>query len=119
MEEALENFGVAQVKKGLWFCGGKSLKNITDLSQSWSCKVLNLVSGTWTTLGKKMNKPRLMPVVSVVGSKVMVIGGATTDWKRDTGCRNTKEVLDLDYMDDGWKLEDVDENETCHRSTAR
>ena len=39
--------------------------------------------------------------------------GATSNVNIETGCRNTKEVIDLDKPDTGWQKKNMEDNNIC------
>ena len=47
------------------------------------------------------------------GREVIVMSGATSDVNIETGCRNTKEVFDLDNPDTGWQKKNMEDNNIC------
>ena len=105
--------GMTQVGDEVWICGGKAQGYNTGYDDAKSCTVLNLVNGRLRILEHKINFPRLNPIVISNGSMIMVIGGHTSDINSATGCRNTMEVFDIDNQNDGWRVEKIEENESC------
>ena len=66
-----------------------------------------------------MNLPRIKPVVFTQGSKVIVMGGTTSNIHSDIGCRDTQEVFDREQPSEGWIVEDIEENVGCHRAEGQ
>ena len=62
-----------------------------------------------------MNLPRTKPVLFTDGSKVIVMGGTTSNINIETGCRDTQEVFDMEQPSGGWLVKNIEENVGCHR----
>ena len=107
----IQNYGMAQVYDEVWFCGGRS--NGYDIDDAKNCYILNMVDATWRILETKRNIPRLRPIVMLEGRKVVVMGGTTSDPNSQTGCRDTREVFDLESPDNEWSVEPFPQNLGC------
>ena len=97
----------------------KIFGNDEDHDQSNSCNILSLLDSYWRTLEFKMNLPRIKTGVFTEGSKVIVMGGTTSNINSETGCRETQEVFDREKPSGGWVFVDMEENVGCHRSEGQ
>ena len=83
-------------------CGG------TDRSShnAKSCVSFNLGSEEWDDFPYVLNEVRINAHAKLSNKKVYIIGGESSH--PTTECRNSQEVLNLENMEDGWRLEPVD-----------
>ena len=89
--------------------------NDKNYEQSKGCLIQSLLDGEW----RRLNHHRIRPVPFTEGSKVIVMGGTTSNINSVTGCRDTQEVFDRDKPTAGWVVETIVENVGCHRLSQR
>ena len=82
-------------------CGGTDRNS----HSAKSCVIFNLGSGEWEDFPHVLNEVRINAHAKLSNKKVYIIGGESSH--PTTECRNSQEVLDLENIEDGWRVEPV------------
>ena len=77
-----------------------------------SCVSFHLGSEEWEDFPYVLNEVRINAHAKISNKKVYIIGGESSH--PTTECRNSQEVLNLENMEHGWRLEPVDSETEAH-----
>ena len=97
---------------GVLVCGG------TD-RRSYDSKICWIFSERWRQYEHSLNMGRIGSFIFQNGRKLIIKGGESSE--SESGCEYSYEELDLDHLEEGWKLKYIDFEVTedlCYGSNA-